>query len=226
MSDMHDLAAPYVLGALDAAERSSYETHLEACEQCQAEVGRLEDGLIALASQDAERPSAKVRESVLAGIGEGEVVALESRRPKIAKVLVPLVAAAAVLVLVIGIAVSSDPIDDVLAAEDAVSTELTVTDAYDGASPVRAVVVFSETEGSAVVEFEGLATVSSDETYQLWLIADGVASSAGLFQPGEEGEVLVLLEGEPESGETVGVTLEPASGSSSPTGAVLFVAEI
>ena len=66
MSDLHDLAAAYVLGALEPSEVEAFESHLDGCPACQVEVGKLGEGLAAMANSEAETPPPHVREAVLA----------------------------------------------------------------------------------------------------------------------------------------------------------------
>jgi anti-sigma-K factor RskA len=64
--DLRELAGVYALGALSAAERERFETHLEACDECRAEVRSLQPVVEALASAVPYRePSADLRERVL-----------------------------------------------------------------------------------------------------------------------------------------------------------------
>jgi anti-sigma-K factor RskA len=70
MSATHDeqsLAAPYVLGALDAAERRHFEAHLATCLPCQQEVRTLQPVADALALAVPQRtPRPELRHRVLA----------------------------------------------------------------------------------------------------------------------------------------------------------------
>ena len=72
MSATHDeqaLAAPYVLGALDASERRAFEAHLATCPICLAEVRSLQpvaDALAHAVPQQTPRP--ELRRRVLGGI--------------------------------------------------------------------------------------------------------------------------------------------------------------
>jgi anti-sigma-K factor RskA len=70
MSATHDeqsLAAPYVLGALDAAERRAFEAHLATCLVCQQELRTLQPVADALALAVPQRtPRPELRQRVLA----------------------------------------------------------------------------------------------------------------------------------------------------------------
>jgi len=227
MSDMHDMAAPYVLGALSNDELDAYRRHLDDCQVCQDEVTRLGQGLVALTMSDGEAPSEHLRAQILASI-EPEAppaISLESRRSTLRYALVAVAAAVALIFATLTV-IDRNPAEEILAAPDSVSVNLTVTDSYTGPSPTVARVVFSASEEAAAVELVGLVDPSAETIYQLWLIDSGGAVSAGTFRPDGEGTAIVRLEGAPVSGDVVGITEEPSGGSRSPTGDVLFQAGI
>lgn len=72
MSSIHDeqpLAAPYVLGALDSAERRAFEAHIATCPVCQDEVRSLQRVADALARAVPQRtPRPELRARVLSAI--------------------------------------------------------------------------------------------------------------------------------------------------------------
>ena len=71
------LAAPYVLGALDATERRAFEAHAAACPICRDEVRSLQRVADALARSIPQRtPRPEVRARVLAGISLDEPAAV------------------------------------------------------------------------------------------------------------------------------------------------------
>jgi anti-sigma factor RsiW len=68
MHDEHTLAAPYVLGALETAERRVFEAHLAACDSCRAEVRSLQRVADALALSVPQRtPGLALRARFLGG---------------------------------------------------------------------------------------------------------------------------------------------------------------
>jgi anti-sigma-K factor RskA len=80
----------------------------------------------------------------------------------------------------------------------------------------RAAVVLSPSSGKAVLVTDGVPPAPAGKTYQAWFItSDGKATSAGLVPSGDH--AAVLLSGSPSGAAAVGVTLEPAGGSSQPT---------
>ncbi|MDX1467739.1 MAG: anti-sigma factor [Acidimicrobiia bacterium] len=226
MSDLHDLAAPYVLGALTAAELAAFEEHLDGCQSCQVEVRTLSEGADAIAMAVAESPPAHMRESILTQIGAGSAVTRStvSSRPLSRSILLP---AAAVAVVVIGVLAvfGRGDIGRVLDAPDAVAVDLVATADYPGQPPSVARVVFSPAREQAVVELEGLPTLDPGRTYQLWLIGAEGPVPAGTFNS-TGGSAVVLLDGSPSVGLVVGITEEPREGSPAPTGPVLLSAEL
>jgi anti-sigma-K factor RskA len=62
-----DQAAPYALGAMDEAERQSFEAHLATCRICTAEVNELKDVAALLATAAPQvNPPATLRDRILA----------------------------------------------------------------------------------------------------------------------------------------------------------------
>lgn len=108
--DLHELTGLYALGALTAAERTSFEAHLRECEACTAEVKLLlpvVDGLARVVPR--REPSEMVRERVLRAARGDE----PSRHKAAAPVLHDkrpmgpwLAAAAAIILAVAGLAYS------------------------------------------------------------------------------------------------------------------------
>jgi anti-sigma-K factor RskA len=193
--DLHDLTAAYALDALDGDEVEAYERHLSQCEECRAELAGLNETAAALAfGTVAPAPPARLRAAILetAAAERSNVVPLLRRR-WVARGLA--VAAAAAACIAVGLAValtrSSQP--------HMVSMSLS-----RGAG------------GKATVHFTGLAAVSSDKTYELWVIAKHKAPQpAGLFRDGTS--MTVHLKRAVPRGAIVAVTIEHAGGTDAPT---------
>lgn len=72
---------------------------------------------------------------------------------------------------------------------------------------------WSESVGKVVLVSEGLPTLATDETFELWFVrADGTPVSAGTFA-GSAGDATALMEGAMQPGDTIAVTVEEAGGS-------------
>ncbi|MCX4702004.1 anti-sigma factor [Streptomyces sp. NBC_01352] len=66
--NLHSLAAPYALDALEPDERRRFEKHLKKCDSCPAEVRALAEDAVRLAWSAAAPAPAAMRERVLAAV--------------------------------------------------------------------------------------------------------------------------------------------------------------
>ena len=142
-------------------------------------------------------------------------------RPLVPRLAGALAAAAVVVVATLGISqsltrhqpggapVASAAISRVVTAPDArIETDRT------GAGGTVTVVVSSDQQ-AAVVSARGMRSLPPAQTYQLWVIGPHGARSAGLLSgTGRAGPVLASGV---EPGDRIGITVEPAGGTSSPT---------
>lgn len=230
----HDLAAAYALDALDADERREFEGHLADCASCREEVAALHSTLGDLGAQAAVQPPPGMREAVMArvattpqdaprndGSAGGEGREGHRRRNRIIGVAAGITAiAAAMALLLAGGIIGNNDIDQVLTAEDA--REITIdSEVVDSGE-----LTFSPTRMQAVLTVDGLPPVDDDQTYQLWVIDDTSTIPAGIFTPDPDGSAVVLVESDVTGGVSLGLTVEPAGGSGSPTGEILIAQPI
>ena len=76
-------------------------------------------------------------------------------------------------------------------------------------------VVFSGQQRAAVVTTAGMTSLPAGRVYQLWVMSPAGARSAGLLtQPGQTNQVLASGV---RPGDRIGITVEPAGGTSRPT---------
>ncbi|MFC9464903.1 anti-sigma factor [Streptomyces coelicoflavus] len=99
---------------------------------------------------------------------------------------------------------------DVLAAPDAT---LSTAELPDDAT---ASVIASRAQEQAAFVASGLPPLNDDRTYELWYAEGGAFRPAGLLA-GTGGRQTRILEGPLEGATAVGITVEPAGGSSQPT---------
>ncbi|WP_405538454.1 anti-sigma factor [Streptomyces sp. NBC_00075] len=66
--DLHSLAAPYALDALEGDERRRFEKHLDRCDACTAEVRLLSEDAVRLAWSTAAQPPFAMRDRVLSAV--------------------------------------------------------------------------------------------------------------------------------------------------------------
>lgn len=234
---LHALSGAYVVDAVDEHEREAFEQHLVDCADCQAEVDSLREAAALMADHAATEPPADLRAAVLAGVAtirplppevvrpsapappsrSAEVVQLRPRRAAFTRMLV---AAAAVAAVATGAVwqpwhdnTSSSNLtaaDRVLTAADARSVSIGFEDG-SSAQVVRSVKLHR-----AVLVTRGMASPPRGKAFELWLRdASGAMSPAGLMTTG--GDHKFLLQGDAGRATQVGITVEPAGGSSQPT---------
>jgi anti-sigma-K factor RskA len=96
-------------------------------------------------------------------------------------------------------------LEEIEAAPDAVSASAEVT----GGGTATA--HWSESLGKAVIVTDGLPSIASDQTFEMWFVrADGTPVSAGTF---DARNATTELAGELESGDAIAITVEQAGGS-------------
>jgi len=104
----------------------------------------------------------------------------------------------------------------VLSSPDAVTVDLAV----DADGTLR--VVYSASRDQAVLVGSGLDQAGADETYQLWAVSGTEPASAGVFLPGDDGEVASSVTAPGTPPDAWAVTVEPDGGSLTPTGDILY----
>ena len=106
----------------------------------------------------------------------------------------------------------ADQLAAILGADDSQTAKADVT----GGGKVT--LTWSNELASSVVVANGVATLPADKVYELWYINEDGARPAGTFtaEQDEDGTWRVL-DGEMQTGDTIGVTVEPAGGSDTPT---------
>jgi anti-sigma-K factor RskA len=201
---VHEEAAAFALDALDHDEARAFERHLANCPDCEDELEELRFAAAALAfAVEPPAPSRSLRLRVLDT--RAQVIPLpRRRRPR-------LLAAAVVAAAACAVAAAA-----VRPWETGGSQVGFRRYAAKGANATLLV----SRSGEAVLAARRLPPLASGTVYELWVIAEGQAQPAGLFR----GPLATLTRPVPQ-GATVAVSVEPAGGSSRPTGPLLLRAE-
>jgi anti-sigma-K factor RskA len=201
---VHEEAAAFALDALDHDEARAFERHLASCPDCEDELQELRFAAAALAF--AVEPPASSRSLRLRVLDTGaQVIPLpRRRRPRLLAAAVFAAAACAVA------AAAVQPWE---------TGGSQVGFRRYAAKGANATLLVSRS-GEAVIAARRLPPLASGTVYELWVIAEGQAQPAGLFR----GPLATLTRPVPQ-GATVAVSVEPAGGSSRPTGPLLLRAE-
>ena len=244
--DLHVLSGSYVLDALSESERDSFERHLQHCPLCQDEVRGLRETAARLGLAKTLDPPPQLRPRVLAAAYRtrqlpplvGDQIGPERRRARLTRlfaashgraqprVRVPrlaaaLAAASLVIVVALGVtqAMTRHQPGGAPTASAGISRVVTAPDARTETERTSAggtvTVVVSADQQAAVVSSTGMRSLPSAQTYQLWVIGPHGARSAGLLSGA--GRARPVLASGVEPGDRIGITVEPAGGTSSPT---------
>jgi anti-sigma-K factor RskA len=240
--DLHILAGAYALDALqDAAEQERFARHLRRCAACTAEVRGLREVSTALAFAAGEDPPAGLRERVLTMAERTrqlppELSRRHARRARFAWPQLPwiqglvtvtaVIAIAAAVIFGIGQSDSRQQLSQARAREAAIAAVLAAPDVRTVTGPTslggRTTAVLSAELRELVVSTSGLPALTGGKVYQLWLIGPAPAAvkatrSAGLLPPAVSGLTTPYLASGLVRGDTLGITVEPAGGTSQPT---------
>ncbi|MEV4416812.1 anti-sigma factor [Catellatospora sp. NPDC049609] len=234
-SEIHSLAGAYVLHALDESERETFAQHLRGCSACAAEVTELNETAARLAEDTWSVPPPGMRDQVLSAVRRTRQLPparpVRERRGARARWWrhpAALTAAACLLVaaLVGGTyAVQEQRVRSEQAAAQAARQELARTQAVltapdatvrtaDVQGGGKVTVVAAPSRNAAVVL---LATHSpgAQKAYQFWLMDGATPRSVGVLAAGQS-TATHLVDGV-DAADALGVTVEPAGGSTTPT---------
>lgn len=232
--DVHTLIGAWALDAVDDDERRRVDAHLTECASCAQEAAELKEAVWRLADVTLSEPPARLRERVLAEVrrtrqeapaaseAETPARARPRRAWRMPRLRLALGAAAlAVAAAFAGVFATwtilqqpevQDRSEQIAAVLDAPDAEVHQQGAEGGG---QVTVVASASLDRAVVVLADLASPGADRAYQLWLVDEAGAASAGVMAPGDD-TATVLVTGLGDT-QVVGVTNEPAGGSASPT---------
>jgi anti-sigma factor RsiW len=208
--ELHDLTAAYALDALDADDRSAFESHLSGCDQCRADLAELSETVSALAYA-AEGPVApdELRDRIVLGAreeGASNVVALRPRRLRLYAGAAAALAACAALAIGLTLGLSGGGTHRV---------------ALRGATGS----LVWHTSGHATLTVEQLAAAPGGKVYEAWIVDNGSILPGGVFTGGGATSKLDLIRPVP-TGALVAVTLERKPGADVPHPPILFSARV
>jgi hypothetical protein len=240
---VHELSGAYALDALDDAERERFERHLRRCPACADDVRRMTSTATAMAMAVAAEPPTGLKERVLAAAAATPQLpplppAAAARRrhgrrltrsdwfPRLALGLAAAGVAAAVALAVVTVS-TQNRLDTVQAQNQQIAAVLSAPDAQiaTGTSSTggTATVVLSYAEQKMIFTSSGFPPLPNAKVYELWLLSTGSARSAGLLPQPTDGKTAPVLAAGLTSADKVGVTVEPAGGTSSPTTTPILV---
>lgn len=238
--EVHTLTGAYAVDAIAGRERERFEHHLQRCQPCEREVRGLQETATRLATAVALAPPEHLKEQVLAAVARTRQLspAADSRhlpRPMPAagllrRVALPMAAACLIVAVVLGVllGISRSQLGVATARQRAIAAVLAAPDARLIREPVSvggmATVVASASQHRFVFASSGLPVLASGRVYELWVMGPGNrAVRVGLLARLADGKTVPVLAGGLGLGDRVGVTVEPAGGTSRPTTSPIVV---
>jgi anti-sigma-K factor RskA len=242
----HDPLPLYALDSLPDDERAGFEEHLAACSDCLRELAAYEPVLTRLAAGVERAPDSHVKADVLARIRAvpqdptsvpgpvAQPVPLRRAQRSPSRWLAMAAAVLALALVVVSgtglalwrrtqtlenqLAQARDEADlaTIMMADDAEMIDL------DTQVTGHLSLAMAPSLGTGMVLAEDLEAPPQDQAYQLWVLDDGRPRSAGMVS-GHSGVIGRLTDMTGVDG--VAVSIEPASGSTAPTGPVVAQAE-
>ncbi|MFE9692960.1 anti-sigma factor domain-containing protein [Micromonospora sp. NPDC005806] len=236
MTDIHALAGPYVLDAVDDVERAAFARHLAECLSCASEVDELLATAARLADDVWSMPPPRLRAQVLAEVArtpqerpgrrpgrDGRAADRRWRTLTAAAVAAGVLAAGAGTVTYLvqeqrlrderavtaAARADTERIRQILGAPDLVVRQEPV------AGGGQLTVASSVARDAGVVLLAGAPPIADDQAYQLWLMDGPTARPAGVLTAGVSGDTAVVtgVRGK----RLVALTVEPAAGSAQPS---------
>ena len=241
--NLHSLAGPYALDALDSgAEQDRFERHLNRCQNCTAEVRGFRETATRLGMAAAQTPPPEMRDRVMAAVARTRQVPTtddHARHARPAPRTRPLTrlaliggALAAAAAIVLGIALvntqhqlnqAQHQLSQAQAQLQAITAVQTATDAkvINKRTSVGGTVTVtsSASKRQMVLRTSGLPPLPAGKVYQLWLIGrpPNKIRSEGLLATPHNGHTGPVLVSGVLAGDTFGVTVEPEGGTIQPT---------
>jgi len=236
-SVFHEDIPAYALGALDADETAALEAHLLTCESCRQELADyrgVSDNL--LAALPPRQPPAALRDRLRDRLRAALPSAQQKAAPRRPAWSFGRLALGAGLVLLLALNLFSFLQLRDLQRQQAQLLQQVQQDqaalamlSYPGtqsfpieAGQVSGTLLLDRDRNAGMLIVWDLPPLPADQTYQAWLVQpDGIRVSAAIFRPQNTDAYTVGMISAPQSLDTfssLGVTVEPAGGSSGPTG--------
>jgi len=212
--DLHVLTGGYALDALSQHEQENFERHLAQCGSCATEVRGLRETAARLALAQALRPPPQLQARVMAATYRTRQLpplpATPDRARRAPRLLIAAAAASVAAALTFGVThiLTHVPAPTISAVEQAPDARLQTMRTSVGGTVT---LISSLRLRDAVVTAAGLPPAAADRVYQVWVIGPGGARPAGFVTAGP-----VLAAGI-APGDRIGITVEPAGGTSQPT---------
>jgi anti-sigma-K factor RskA len=233
--DLHSLTGAYALDAIEGgAEFERFTRHLSRCPSCASELREFREVATSLAFAAATAPPPGLRARVLTAATAVRQLPPEVKthaRPRRARVWVPWVPwlSGAIATAAIAVAVffgfaqahTQQELTQARAQNQAIALVLSAPQVklltHTTTAGGVATVVVAAGRHQMVVITSGLPALPAGKVYQLWFIGPEKTVSAGLLPSATSGQTAPVLASGVVHGDKLGLTVEPAPGSTQPT---------
>jgi anti-sigma-K factor RskA len=225
-NELIDLAAPYALHAVSDDERDDIEARLSTARPFTAdtfldEVRAIREAMAFAAAATAVEPPAELRERVLAAAAADNVSTLPKRADHGRRNGLLAVAAAVLIGLgAVGIGIAVRPPPPVSLAQQVFTAPDVRTITGDIPTGGKATLVFSRDRDAAVLVMNNVAPPAAGTVYQMWLVGDKGATSAGVMDAKAVSPSTTAVLPDLGNSTALAFTVEPGNGSPQPTGEV------
>jgi anti-sigma-K factor RskA len=235
-TEIHTLAGAYALDALTEIERAGFARHVAECETCAVEVAELSETASRLSAAAWEAPPPRLREAVLREVAQTrQITASRHRLDKPSNDVRTWRRATAAAVAAGVIALGGMAAVWVVQEERVGDAQQTAQQLQDGQTRLSQIVaagdaqvhtatvpgggtmtvVVSHRLDDGVVLMNNLPAPPAGKVYQLWLIQGSTPTSLKVMAADQRSGTVVV---DPVGGaDTIGVTIEPVGGSTTPT---------
>lgn len=240
MNSLHvtDQLPGYVLETLDSNERRETANHLSLCPSCRQDLARYQDSMDLLAEAiPMQETSSDLRSKVLMRVHEAarrrqNPLPAQSSWTRFATAIQQFLAKptgmavfGSTIVLLIVLLLNTIQLNQQLSSlqarlpsNDIRIVQFSGTDRAPGSSGY--LMIFNN-ETAGVLAIHDAPLLDPGFQYQVWMVKDGVRTNGGVFSVNTRGYGSLQIEANQPLGnfQSIGITIEPAGGSLTPTGA-------
>jgi len=233
--ELHLLTGAYAVDALTGDELDQFEKHLQRCPSCTEEVRGMQETAARLGMTTAIEPPPWMREQVLTAasrtrqlppsggrlLDRGTSRRATRLRRSLPRSAAAVTMAAAIIVLAVLQVNTRDQLHQTQQASNNVAAVLAAPDAHIQRSSTTVggtvTALISPRDREAVITTADMPTQADAKVYQLWVISASGARSVGLLPGSSTGATSPVLAADVQPGDRLGITVEPAGGTSQPT---------
>lgn len=223
--DLMSLAVPYALDAVSEPARAEIERRVAAAppdvgQAFADEVRTVRETMAVLSAGTAIEPPAQLRDQVLSSLQAAPVSRLRQRPTRWRTTVLAAAAAVVVGLGALGVGLALRPAATPSTAEQVFAAPDVHTVSGDIPTGGTATLVFSREKNAGVLVMNDVSPPAPGTVYQMWLLGEAGAESAGTMDAQDVAPSTTAVLPDLGNSSALAFTVEPGSGSPSPTGQV------